>query len=159
MLFVNYTIGAPRDELLSNLLNGDKLIADEEHGDKVGRPKMHVKIKDDRVKIKCEMIGLPTKDNGFIQGTAFIGKISEKAGRCALSGVILTEPIYHFIFLIMLGIIIYQAITMAAIPITAIFLVLFNLLMFKDEFKKQSIIKRYIFEAFKSTYRETAKRQ
>ncbi len=159
MLFVNYTIGAPREELLSNLLNGESQVAEEQYGDKGGKPKMHVKIKDDRVKIKCEMIGLPTKDNGFIQGTLFLGKISEKSDRCALRGVIFTEPVYHLIFLIMLSVVVYQAITMAAIPITAIFLVLFNILMFKDEFKKQSIIKRYIFEAFKSTYRESAKRQ
>ena len=157
MLFVNYTIGAPREELLSNLIDGDGFVLDEKYGKAGGRPKMQVKIKDNRVKIKCEMIGLPTKDNGFIQGTAFVGKISEKAGRCALSGVILTEPIYHFIFLIMLCVIIYQAITMAAIPITAIFLVLFNLLMFKDEFKKQAIIKRFIFSAFKATYRASLK--
>jgi hypothetical protein len=100
------------------------------------------------------MTEIGTKDNGFLEGTCFLGSIKEKCGRSSVKGVILTAPIYHFVFLVLLGIVIYQSITMVAIPITAIFLVLFDLMIFKAEFAKQSLIKRYILRAFKMTYRE-----
>jgi hypothetical protein len=154
MLFVNYDISAPIELLASNIKDNDKIVAEENYNLKNGKPKMHVKRKGDRLKIKCEMTELGTKDNGFLEGTYFLGSIKENGGRSSVKGVILTAPIYHFVFLVLLGIVIYQSITMVAIPITAIFLVLFDLMMFKGEFRKQSLIKRYIFRAFKITYRE-----
>ena len=154
MLFVNYDISAPIELLASNIKDNDTIVAEENYNLKNGKPKMHVKQKGDRLKIKCEMTEMGTKDNGFLEGTYFIGSMKEKNGKSVVSGVILTAPIYHFIFLVLLGIVIYQSITMVAIPITAIFLVLFDIMMFKAEFAKQSLIKRYIFRAFKLTYRE-----
>ena len=154
MLFVNYDIAAPKEILLKKLLDNDTVVNEENYDTTNGKPKMHIKIKAERLKIKCEMIERATKDNGFLEGTYFLGSIKEKCGRSSVRGVILTAPIYHFIFLVLLSIVIYQSITMVAIPITAIFLVLFDLMMFKSEFKKQSLIKRYIFRAFKLTFRE-----
>lgn len=157
MLFVNYDISAPLENLISNIKDNDKVVAEENYDTKNGKPKMHIKQKAGRLKIKCEMTELGTKDNGFLEGTYFLGSIKENSGRSSVKGVILTAPIYHFVFLVLLGIVIYQSITMVAIPITAIFLVLFDLMMFKGEFRKQSLIKRYIFRAFKITYRECEK--
>ncbi len=154
MLFVNYDIEAPKELLMSKLMDNDAVVEAEKYDLTDGKPKMHIKSKAERIKIKCEMTERPTKDNGFLEGTYFLGSVKEKSGRTRVSGVILTAPIYHFIFLVLLGIIIYQSITMVAIPITAIFLVLFDLMMFKSEFKKQPIIKRYIFRAFKLTFSE-----
>ena len=157
MLFVNYDISADLEKLYSNIADNDKVVAEENYDTKCGKPKMHIKRRENRLKIKCEMTELGTKDNGFLEGTYFLGSIKENGGRSSVKGVILTAPIYHFVFLVLLGIVIYQSITMVAIPITAIFLVLFDLMMFKGEFRKQALIKRYIFRAFKITYRECEK--
>ena len=157
MLFVNYDIAAPRELLMSKLLDNGTVVEAENYDLTDGKPKMHIKTKADRIKIKCEMTERPTKDNGFLEGTYFLGSVKEKNGRTSVKGLILTAPIYHFIFLVLLGVIIYQAVTMSAIPITAIFLVPFDFILFKSEFKKQPLIKRYIFRAFKLTYRECEK--
>jgi hypothetical protein len=154
MLFVNYDINATLERLVSNINNNEKVVAEENYDLSNGKPRMHVKVKGERLKIKCEMTERATKDNGFLEGTYFLGSAKEKDGRSYVKGVILTAPIYHFIFLLLLGVVIYQSVIMVAIPITAIFLVLFDIMMFKGEFAKQSIIKRYIFRAFKITYRE-----
>ena len=154
MLFVNYDINAPLDRLVSNLNNNEKVVSEENYDLSKGKPRMYVKIKGERLKIKCEMTERATKDNGFLEGTYFLGSAKEKGGKSYVKGVILTAPIYHFVFLLLLLIVIYQSIKMVAIPITAIFLVLFDVMMFKGEFAKQSLIKRYIFRAFKITYRE-----
>ncbi len=159
MLFVNYDIKAPLDSLMSNITDNDKVVSEENYDLSRGKPRMHIKSKGDRLKIKCEMTERPTKDNGFLEGTYFLGSAKEKNGRSYVKGIILTAPIYHFVFLIMLGIVIYQSVKMVAIPITAIFLVLFDIMMFKGEFAKQSLIKRYIFRAFKITYRECDKEE
>lgn len=153
MLFVNYDIEAPRELLMSKLLDNDLVVAAENYDLTDGKPKMRIKTKADRIKIRCEMTERPTKDNGFLEGTYFIGSVKEKDGRTGVKGIILTAPIYHFIFLVLLGIVIYQAVTMAAIPITAIFLVPFDFILFKSELKKQPLIKRYIFRAFKLTFK------
>lgn len=157
MLFVNYDISADIDHLYSNISDNDKIVTAENYDIKNGKPKMHVKRRENRLKIKCEMTEIGTKDNAFLEGTYFLGSLKEKNGRSSVRGVILTAPIYHFVFLVLLGIVIYQSIIMVAIPITAIFLVLFDIMMFKGEFSKQSLIKRYIFRAFKITYRECEK--
>lgn len=154
MIFVNYDIEAPKEALLSNLHKNEEINQAESFETPKGKPKMHIKLKGERLKIKCEMIGGPTKDNGFLEGTYFLGKLKQKNERSSVRGIVLTAPIYHLIFLILLVVVVFQAIKMVAIPITAIFLVLFDLMMFKYEFKKQSIIKRYILRAFKLTYRE-----
>ena len=154
MLFVNYDISAPIELLTSNIKDNDKVVGEEKFDISKGNPKMHIKTGESRLKIKCEMTETGTKDNAFLEGTYFIGSAKEKDGKSSVCGIIVTAPIYHLIFLVLLGVVIYQSITMVAIPITAIFLVLFDIMMFKSEFSKQSLIKRYIFRAFKITYRE-----
>ena len=158
MLFVNYDIGAPLDAVLENLDDNERIVSEEGFDLSKGKPKMHIKKKNSRLKIRCEMTERATKDNGFLEGTYFLGSAKEKDGRSRISGIILTAPIYHFIFLVLLGVVVYQSIKMVAIPITAIFLVLFDIMMFRGEFAKQPIIKRYIFRAFKITFQEREKR-
>lgn len=154
MLFVNYDISANRDLLLSNILDNDKVVSEENYDTSNGKPKMHIKLKNNRLKIKCEMTERPTKDNGFLEGTYFLGSVKESGEKSYVRGIIFTAPIYHLIFLVLLTVVIVKSIIMVAIPITAIFLVLFDIIMFKGEFSKQPIIKRYILRAFKITYRE-----
>ena len=46
--------------------------------EKKGRPNIKVKEKGERITIKCEMVGGATRDNGFLIGTYFSGKLVEK---------------------------------------------------------------------------------
>ena len=153
MLFVNYTIDADRAKVLANIEDNDRVVAEEAYDTAKGKPKMHVKSKGALLKIKCEMTELPTKDNAFLEGTYFIGRLTQKNSTTALRGLILTAPIYHTVILALLAVIIFQAIIVKGIPLTAIFLVLFDIMMFKSEFSKQPLIKRYIFRALKITYK------
>ncbi|MBQ8320775.1 MAG: hypothetical protein IJX92_00230 [Clostridia bacterium] len=153
MLFVNYKIDADRELLLSNIMNNDLVVSEENYDTANGKPKMHIKSKGNRLKIKCEMTERPTKDNAFLEGTYFLGSLTQKGQSSRIRGLIMTAPIYHSIFLALLVVVICQAIIVKGIPVTAIFLVLFDLMMFKGEFGKQSLIKRYIFRALKITYR------
>ena len=153
MLFVNYKIHADRDTVMSVLRDNNLVVEEENYDTSNGKPKMHIKEKGGRVKIKCEMTGRPTKDNGFLEGTYFLGKVREKNGVSKVSGIILTAPIYHFIFLCLFGFFIFRCISLGAISAIPIILVIFDVFMFYGEFKKQSLIKRYIFRALKIVFK------
>ena len=44
------------------------------------KPHMHVKDRGDgKIKIRCEIMGGPSKDNGFLEGTSFRGRIKKSA--------------------------------------------------------------------------------
>lgn len=152
MLFINYNIHSNKDALISVISDSNSVVSAEKFDTSRGKPKMHVKTNGSRLKIKCEMTERPTKDNGFLEGTYFIGRISEKAGVSKVSGVILTAPIYHLCFLLLFGFFVYHCFTTGTFSPIPIILLVFDGFMFKDEFRKQSIIKRYIFRAFKITY-------
>ena len=127
---------------------------DDKYG---GRPFMHVKEKEGRVRIKCEMMGRPTKDNGFLDGTVFRGKIKERNGVTTISGIITTSFIYHLIMILMSVFLFYQMFTKSAyglIPIF-VFVVAFELMFFRDEFKKQGYIKRYLMRAVSRLEKES----
>ena len=155
MLLVNYKIGAPRDTVYKNLFDAERVEREEQYDTSKGIPKFHLKEYGKFLRIKCEMTGRATKDNGFIGGTAFWGRVTEKNGKTCVRGLITTSPIYHLAFLAFFIAIICIGISIGGFSLTPIFLLAFDILMFKDEFKKQPLIKRYIFRALKITYRET----
>jgi hypothetical protein len=123
----------------------DKVKFDENKG----KPLIHVKEKGDRLRIKCEMIGGPTKDNGFLEGTYFVGKLTEKDGISHLRGILLTAPIYHTILALILAFYVYRCISLGAFNPVPIILLVFSIFMFKSEFEKQGTIERYLMRAFK----------
>lgn len=153
MKFINIDFPASRADVV-------KLIADNELVNKnvrfdETRGKPAVRITDGangKVKISCEMIGGPTKDNGFIQGTKFRGKLVEKNGVTKLRGVITTEPIYHLILIALVALFIVQCLRLRGFSVIPPILVLFDIFMFKNEFKKQGIIKRYLYRAARRFY-------
>ncbi len=152
MLFVNYDIHAKREELLSSLSENDLIVTQEKYDTSRGVPEIHIKQKGDKIKITCTFTGRNTKDNGFLEGTYFVGKISESDDKTALRGIILTAPIYHAILAIIFGLFIYQCISLGGFNPVPVILLIFSIFMFRDEFRKQKIIKRYIFRAFKNTF-------
>ena len=147
MLFVNYDINAPIDEVRRSLAENDKIVSDEKFDTSKGFPKIHIKEKGERVKIKCEFCGRARKDNGFLEGTYFMGKIRKSESGSKISGVVLTAPIYHIAVTILAIVIIIQCVYLKAFNPIPLFAVLFDILMFKNEFKKQGYIQRYIMRA------------
>ncbi len=152
MLFVNYKITAPREEVLASLKDNNSVVESEKLEAANGRPKIHVKNKGDSIKIVCEMTDRSTRDRDFRVGTFMWGKLVEKDGVTSMRGVILTAPIYHLLLLALFGFFIYQCIALGGFSVIPICLVAFDVVMFWGEFKKQRIIKKFIFGAFRLTY-------
>ena len=157
MLFVNYKINAEKKELL-NVLYNNELVTDGMNFGKCGKVRMHFKSKNDRIDMRCEYTERATKDNDFLGGTFFKGRVSEKDGVTSLRGIILTAPLYHLAMLALFIYFIIKCISMKAISVVPICIVIFSILVFKDEFAKQSIMKKYIFRAFKINYSNHTKK-
>jgi hypothetical protein len=110
-----------------------------------GVPTMRVKEKPSgKIKITCELVGGPTRDNGFFVGTYFSGRITETSEGARLKGVITTAPIYHAFLIILIGVFIFQCIRMGGFSVVPPIIVAFDVLMFWKEFKKQGYIERYL---------------
>ena len=133
------------EELLSAISDNDFVSEGVVFNQKGTKPYMHVKNKGNgKIKIKCEIMGGPTKDNGFLEGTYFKGKIVKTDSGSYIKGVILTAPIFHVIITVLTVAILLQCIYLKAINVVPVFAILFDIIMFKNEFKKQGYIERYL---------------
>ena len=140
---------ASRDELI-NVISNSNLVNDRVKFDEnKGIPRISVTTKGERIKLKCEMIGGPTKDNGFLEGTYFVGKLSETNGKSSLKGVIITAPIYHSLLALLLVFYVYRCISLGGFNPVPLILFIFSLMLFRREFEKQGTIERYLVRAFK----------
>lgn len=144
MKFVNIETLRTKEELIALIRDNEKVNPNMRTDERRGKPVMKINEKGNRIKIKCEMIGGASKDNGFLVGTYFSGKITEKKGRVRLKGVILTAPIYHLCLIALLCLFVLQCIKMKGFSPVPIILLLFDLLLFKEEFKKQTYIYSYL---------------
>ncbi len=156
MKMIDLKVNKPKDEVLELIGNSKSVNENVKFDEKAGTPLIHLTEKEGKVKITCEMINRPVKDNGFIVGTYFKGKITEQDGETHLKGVIVTAPIYHIVWFILLAVMIWQCFYHAAISVLPILFVAFEFMMFFGEFKKQGYIERYLHRAFK---RLSAKKQ
>ena len=96
MQFINIDFNAPKSEVLAMIKDNERVNKNIRFDDDQARPLMKIREKENgKIKINCEMIGGPTKDNGFFVGTYFSGKLKEKNGVTKLKGVITTAPIFH----------------------------------------------------------------
>ncbi len=149
MIFVNRKTSVTKGELLSVLKDASRVNEHVKFDEKRGRPQMLVKEGKRGFSVTCRYIGGASKDNGFIIGTVFVGKITEKNGVTRLSGIITTAPLYYAVIL---GLLIYSVIRGIALggfnPI-ALIIAVFSVIMFLPEFKKQGIIDRYLARAIK----------
>ena len=103
MKFINIYYTASREEVLSMLSNNEAVNRNVRVDSSRGTHVITVKEKNkNRIKLNCKIVGGPSKDNGFIQGTALSAKLVEKDGVTNLRGVITTEPVYHLFFFIMI---------------------------------------------------------
>jgi hypothetical protein len=149
MKFIKLDSASSREELLKVIENADIVNERVKFDENKGKPIVHVKDNGKLLRIKCEMVGGPTKDNGFLEGTYFLGTLKEKGGITRLCGVILTAPIYHTFLALLMAFYIYRCISLGAFNPVPIILLIFSLYMFKAEFEKQGTIERYLKRAFK----------
>ena len=144
MKLVNISLDISREELLSALKIGDAVNEGVRFDEKHGKPVFKVREKGNTLRIVAEYVGGASKDNGFLVGTYFVGKIREKENGVALRGVITTAPIYHLGLLLLFAYFIYKCISLGGFSPIPIILVGFSIFLFKDEFRKQGLIKRFI---------------
>ena len=148
MKFINVEFDAKRDEALQMLRNNERVNENVRFDESRGKPLMKIKEKNgDRISVTCEFIGGPSKDNGFLVGTYFSGKLTEKNGVTRLKGIILTAPIYHLFMIMLVAVFIIQCFKVKGFSVVPPMLVVFDLFMFKAEFQKQGYIKRYFLRA------------
>ena len=147
MKFINLTFDSGKDEVLNLIKNNEEVNAGVKF-DTRGKPLMKIKERPNgKIRITCEMLGRPTKDNGFLVGTYFSGKLTEKNGETRLRGYLVTAPIYHLILIGFLAWFIVQCFILGGFSIVPPILVIFDILLFKDEFRKQGYITRYLYRA------------
>ena len=151
MKFIKLKSSLPRLELLDVIRDSDFVNDRVKFDEKKGRPLIHVKDNGKRVRLRWEMVGGPTKDNGFLEGTYFYGKITEKDDFTSVNGIIITAPIYHALLILLFAFYVYRCIALAGFNPLPLILVLFSLLMFKKEFEKQGTIEKYLKRAIRKT--------
>lgn len=151
MKFIKLKSSLPRLELLDVIRDSDFVNDRVKFDEKKGRPLIHVKDNGKRVRLRCEMVGGPTKDNGFLEGTYFYGKITEKDDFTSVNGIIITAPIYHALLILLFAFYVYRCIALGGFNPLPLILVLFSLLMFKKEFEKQGTIEKYLKRAIRKT--------
>lgn len=139
----------PRDELLDVIRNSELVNDRVKFDENKGKPIVHIKDNGKRLKIRCEMIGGPSKDNGFLEGTYFIGTLKESNGLTRLRGLIVTAPIYHTFLALLVAFFVYRCISLRGFNPVPLILFIFSLVMFKGEFEKQGTIERYLKRAIK----------
>ena len=159
MKFVNMKTTVSRECALDAIRNSQKVNENVKFDERRGRPLIKTKEKGSTLFITCEMIGGPSKDNGFLIGSFFLGSLKEKAGEARLRGVIMTAPVYHLILIAFCVYFLVQSIIIGGITLVPLMLVPFSLYLFKGEFSKQGIIKRYLGRALRYAERNSSEPQ
>ncbi len=149
MRFVRLKTTVPAREMKKILSDPERVNENVRFDEKRGTPKMKPTFRDDRLRVKCEMLNRPTKDNGFLVGTYFTAKVSERDGVTTLSGIIVTEPIFHLIFLALFVYFVILCFSVGGFSVVPICLCVFVVVMFWKEYQKQGIIERYLARAFR----------
>jgi len=146
---IKLTTPLPREQILEIIKDSDLVNDRVKFDENKGKPILHIKEKGTRIRMRCEMIGGPTKDNGFLEGTYFSGKLIEKNGETILSGIIVTAPIYHTVLALFMAFFVYRCFSLGGFNPVPVFLLIFSFMMFKAEFEKQGTIERYLARAFR----------
>ena len=150
MRFVSLSGDTTSDRLHSAIDNAERVNAGVKFPDGQGRPVMHRKPLGGLTYISCEMVGgSGGKDNGFLIGTFFLGRISEKNGRTRLGGVILTAPIYHLALIAFCIYFLVQSFVVGGITLMPLILVVFTYFLYRSEYKKQGVISRFLRRAMR----------
>ncbi len=147
MRFINLSFDGDRESVITLLKNYERVNEGVQFDDKLGRPAIKIKESGSFITVTAKMVGGPTRDNGFIVGTFFLGKIKERDGKTKICGIITTAPIYHLGLLGLSALFVYKCIELGGFNPVPVILLLFSLFLFKNEFKKQGIIARFLARA------------
>ena len=147
MKIIKRFVAVDREKLVDLIKNTDWVNQSFRFDEKKGRPTFKVRERNHRIRISCEMVGGATKDNGFISGTFFSGRIIERDDGVVLKGVIVTAPLYHALLALLTAFFIYRCIQLQGINFVPIIMMVFSFIMFKDEFKKQNLIAAFLSKA------------
>ncbi len=144
MKFINLSFDGDKESVIALLKNYERVNEGVQFDDKLGRPAMRIKEKGSFITVTAKMVGGPTRDNGFVVGTFFLGKIKEREGETQIWGIITTAPLYHLGLLGLSVLFVYKCIELGGFNPVPVILLIFSLLLFKNEFKKQGIIARFL---------------
>lgn len=150
MKFVNLYSELPKEQILKVIRDNDyvnKNVIFEKY-----IPEMIVRQSQrnpDKLRITCQLKNTATKDNGFLVGTYFSGKLVEKNGVTRLKGYVTTAPIYHAVMIALFVAFIVMCVVRHAFSPVPVILAVFDVVMFWREFKKQGMIERYLMRAFR----------
>ena len=149
MIFVNRKTNVPADILLSVIKESNRVNEHVKFDEKRGRPQMIVKEKGRGIRITCRYVGGSNVDNGFVIGSIFLGRITEKNGVTRIRGIITTAPVFYAAILGLLVYSVIRGISLGGFNPVALIIAIASVLMFLPEFKKQGIIDRYLSRAIK----------
>lgn len=149
MKLINLKTYSAREEILSLIKNHELVNNKVKFDEGKGRPIFFVKEKGNSLRVKCQYENSGVKDGGFLEGTYFIGRLTERNGVSQLKGVVLTAPIYHTVLAIIMALFVYQCISIGGFNPVPVIMLLFSIFMFRSEFQKQGIIERYLHRVFK----------
>ncbi len=139
-----------REQLIKLLSDNDFVSSGVKFEEKLGKPMMHLKEKNGKIRMTCELTGRATKDDSFfLLGTYFKGTITETEEGSILKGHVITAPIYHLVWLGLVVLFILQCFKVEGFSVVPICLVVINFFMFWNEYKKQGLIERYIKRALR----------
>ena len=157
MKFISISVPASREELLATVQDNRLVNEGVRFPEGQGTPTAELKAGKSLVRVRCRMVGAASRDNGFLFGTALVGRMRERDGVTTLSGVILTEPVLHLVWL---GIVVYYLITcirVGGISLFPIFLSLLFLFTFRSEYRKQEYLRRYLHRAARRFTKQSQK--
>lgn len=154
MKLVNYKTRLTRDEYLEAIRDHNRINEGVAFNEKLGKPAFKVKEKGNRIKVSCTFVGGDNRDDGFLVGTYFLGWLKEKDGSTTLKGFVTTSPLFHLVLLGLTVLFILKCVELGGFSVVPPIFLLISLLMFRQEYKKQGIIKRYLYRAMAKTERE-----
>lgn len=151
MKFINLQTPLPKDKLVKLLSDNEFVNDGVKFEQKLGKPRMHLKEKGEgKIRMTCELTERPTRDDSFfLLGTYFKGKITETDEGTVIKGYITTAPIYHLVWILLVLAFVAQCIRLGGFSVVPICLIVINLFMFWNEYKKQGLIERYIKRAIR----------
>ena len=149
MLFVNLTSNADKETLRAVIADDRIVNQGVKFDEKTGAPTARIRERGGLLRIRCVLIGGASKDNGYLFGTAFLGTLKQTPSGTRLRGVIITEPLLHLIWALALAYFVYMCFAVGGISLVPIFLSLLVYFMFREEYRKQGILKRYLARAAK----------
>ena len=144
---IRCTVNASREQMLAKISDNRFVNAGVRFPEGMGTPTAEIREHGRLLRIRCRLIGGASQDNGFLFGTAFLGTVRENGECSTLSGVIVTEPLMHLVWLAAVVYFIIACVQIGGINLVPLFLSVFMYLLFRPEYKKQQILYNYLIRA------------